>query len=641
MADIPDPSEIAGLIAQAPSGGDEILDVLARRFESTGGGAGFGWVASQVFGLKLRLEGRIDSWDADAVTEILLGGYPASVVLEPASYATVVDGTAALMRFLGETRVIDKGLATAIADHVVRIGPRFHSMMADPENWSSGKRLWAGAQAEGIDMDDADAMGRWMEDFNSLSFEERGAILGPAKQIPSRFTGVMPKLPPVVLAPTHELERAANESVWFKRVCGFVDFIGDGRALTTTLNLKLADGRALVELLGTGEEFDPAIGDRVFKTRSSGDLGCLDMVFRLAVTSRMAKIVGKRVVPGPKARRVNEPLECVYGLWLALLGIVGPTKHRYRTDAYGFGWFAEELDSQLRPLLVDLYCFGAAEIDEVADDMWAHLGRVYDLSTVKESTLSLHAGSVTNQLRHALSLFEELAIVTVENTETVPSEYGRPKTVGGTVSLAPFGVWAMQRLLSSEVEAPVVGALRQAPAVDLLSAAADMSEQESAAEIGVWIADHGAAGADELVDALGQVGTTGRELAFHALLGMGALARNAVERLSTVDDLAPFVTIFRVESLDASFDEMDCRGDPDRFVRLLSMVVELFGPIAASTAWAGPAAGEAGLASMLDKVWRVDDPDTALVLGAIGSEHPDKVVARVARKALFKHRSRG
>ena len=54
---------------------------------------------------------------------------------------------------------------------------------------------------------------------------------------------------------------------------------------------------------------------------------------------------------------------------------------------------------------------------------------------------------------------------------------------------------------------------------------------------------------------------------------------------------------------------------------------------------AGLAAGSAGLPALLDASWRVRRDETEIVLAAIGAEHPDPVVAKAARKALFKHRS--
>ncbi len=49
---------------------------------------------------------------------------------------------------------------------------------------------------------------------------------------------------------------------------------------------------------------------------------------------------------------IESPLDLVYGAVLVMLQRVGPTQHRYRKDHYGFGWYAEELDRQLSPLLL-------------------------------------------------------------------------------------------------------------------------------------------------------------------------------------------------------------------------------------------------------------------------------------------------
>jgi hypothetical protein len=84
---------------------------------------------------------------------------------------------------------------------------------------------------------------------------------------------------------------------------------------------------------------------------------------------------------------------------------------------------------------------------------------------------------------------------------------------------------------------------------------------------------------------------------------------------------------------------MDCGGDADCFIRLLGGVIELWGPEAAVSAWAGPAAKTVGLPAMLERAWRVDRPETEVVLAAIGTVHPDKKAAKAARKALFKYRS--
>jgi hypothetical protein len=134
---------------------------------------------------------------------------------------------------------------------------------------------------------------------------------------------------------------------------------------------------------------------------------------------------------------------------------------------------------------------------------------------------------------------------------------------------------------------------------------------------------------------------TGRGLAFRALLRIGPAAADAVGGLRENPDLADFVTVFRVDTLAASPDEMDRAGDPEGWVRLLHTVLELWGPDAAVSAWAVPAAGAPGIEAMLETVWRIKGEHTEDVLVAVGGHHPDKRIAKAARRALFKHRSAG
>jgi hypothetical protein len=84
---------------------------------------------------------------------------------------------------------------------------------------------------------------------------------------------------------------------------------------------------------------------------------------------------------------------------------------------------------------------------------------------------------------------------------------------------------------------------------------------------------------------------------------------------------------------------MDRSEDAAGWVRLLHTVIELWGPAAAASVWAASASGDRGIEAMLDTVWRVQGEPTEVVLSAIGGHHPDKTIAKAARKALFKHRS--
>lgn len=616
-------------------------DRLIEDFVASGGG-GFGGVAEQVLDFKWGyLDGDLLSWSPADLDEVLFGLYPAKVLLDAEAIAEVPPGFASFLRFLAGRRPEHSPPFEVLAEHVELSASRFISAMNDEDNWSFGKRMWSTALAEGVDLSDEDAIGRWMEDFNSRTLGERDQILG---RLPVPGDGllraVFGSMPPVVLAPEDELRAMAADTVLVRRLTALVRYVGDGRTTTDRGNLKLADGKELVAVLGTDDRFDEQIGDRVFKTKSSEGLSDVDWTYRIALETLMLETEGTKLRPGANAEWAAAPLDAAYGALLVMLKRVGPVQHRYRSDHYGWGWYAEEVDAQLTPLLLELYRDREPrEVDELAETMWNVLQDEYDLSDVPADKLAHHRHLVENATRHALDRLAELGIVEIADEILTPTKYGGVERSGGTVQLAPLGLWAMQRMASKLTDAPIVGALRELPAAELLRAAGDLADDVARGEIDAWVDHHGDAAADELCAALPGADETGRGLGFRALLRIGTPAAAAVETLGEHPDLADFVTVFRVDTLAASLDEMNRAGDPEGWVRLLHTVLELWGPDAAAAAWAVPAAGDPGIEAMLNAAWRVPGFATGEVLAAVGGHHPDKRIAKAARKALFKHRS--
>jgi hypothetical protein len=544
---------------------------------------------------------------------------------------------------LGDAGIMPEDDVARLATSVKRLAPQFRDAALDERNWSMGKRLWSAAQNEGVDPTDPGEVQRFIEDFNRRPIDERDAMLGglPPDHMPALGADLVAPLPPVVLPPTKELESTARQTVGFIRLLRLVRFVGEGRPLTERGNLKLADGNALVGVLETGDRFDGEIGGRVFKTQSSADLNGVDLTLQMAVESELLTRSGRKLLPGTNAGSINEPLVALYGAWLVLLTTIGPTQHWYRRDRYNWDWYAEELDASLPMILLELYRDGCIPIDDVAGDTWAHLETVFDLNDVPSDKLAFHRRSVEWSLRRAFEVFAEMGMVHVADVTETATVYGGKDLSGGTVELTSLGKWAVQRIASRVTSAPVVGELRSLSAAELLTAASDIPEAEARAEIDAWIDHRGEDAAEELVEALRTADETGRGLGFRALIRIGSDAEPAVNRLADDPDFAPYITVWRIDTLAGTRDDMDCTGDPERFVRLLGVVVELWGPAAAVSGWAGPAAGADGLQSMLDEAWRVKRPETEHVLAAIGTEHPDKLIAKTARKALFKHRTSG
>jgi hypothetical protein len=111
------------------------------------------------------------------------------------------------------------------------------------------------------------------------------------------------------------LEAAAGKAELTGQIRSFLAWVGPGRKLTATGRIGLADGRHLVELLGTGDTVDPEIGGRVFKTRSSEDLAHLNRIVEWAKAARLVRVSGTKLMPVKKnATLAERPLDLAVAL---------------------------------------------------------------------------------------------------------------------------------------------------------------------------------------------------------------------------------------------------------------------------------------------------------------------------------------
>ena len=105
------------------------------------------------------------------------------------------------------------------------------------------------------------------------------------------------------------------------QVQDLVAWIGEGRKLTQTGRLTLADARILVESLDTGDRIDPVIGNRVFKTPTSAELIGLTRLVEWAKAASLLRTVKGRIVPVRKHRRfLDDPGRLRPRLFGALAG---------------------------------------------------------------------------------------------------------------------------------------------------------------------------------------------------------------------------------------------------------------------------------------------------------------------------------
>ncbi|MEG3631247.1 hypothetical protein [Streptomyces poriticola] len=222
---------------------------------------------------------------------------------------------------------------------------------------------------------------------------------------------------------------------------------------------------------------------------------------------------------------------------------------------------------------------------------------------------------------------------TVEDTDV--SRYGM-------VRLTPLGRYGMRaRLQEAGFTAPAVGDLAGKDADALLDGTAAFPSAAAHAETEHWLAGREplAAARDLLAAARGSdAGAPLRRLRCQQALSLvGAEAEPALREVLDDAELGGLARVWLTEHGAA-----DVPAPPEAMVFWLTVDT-----VAAQLAAEGNSeelrALVEGLAQQhsgfFDTAWRVDHPATADVLEAMGRLHPDKKVAKEARKAAFKARS--
>jgi hypothetical protein len=212
----------------------------------------------------------------------------------------------------------------------------------------------------------------------------------------------------------------------------------------------------------------------------------------------------------------------------------------------------------------------------------------------------------------------------------------------GMVRLTPLGLYGMRaRLQEAGLVAPAVGDLADKGADVLLDGTADYPPGAALAETEQWLARHEplAAARELLAAARGaDQGAPLRRLRCQQALSLvGAAAEPALREVLDDAELGGLARVWLTE-----------RGAAQVPAPSEEMVFWLtIDTVAAQLAAEGNSAELRGLVEGLaqqhrgffDAAWRVGHPATADVLEAMGRIHPDKRVAKEARKAAFKARS--
>lgn len=225
---------------------------------------------------------------------------------------------------------------------------------------------------------------------------------------------------------------AAEESELIGQVRSFLAWIGDGRKLTQTGRLGLADARHLVESLGTGDAFDQKIGDRVFKTKSSEELVNLNRLVEWAKAARLIRVTGTRLVPVKKnAALPDKPLDLVLALLAAYpkLGKAIFPRNTWRQSIVGDD-FTDIGQALLTALLRHPGASPLAELSGSAYDMVAARYVLARLTDMQHDSLRR---TITVDVRIAMAALHVLGVVVLDQEQD-------------TATLTDLGRYAIRRL---------------------------------------------------------------------------------------------------------------------------------------------------------------------------------------------------
>jgi hypothetical protein len=578
----------------------------------------------------LDVEGPADLGAGD-LRELLLRIYPRKMtVFDPDDTQDTIPAVRDFLAYLAERGEISEGTARALERELDEVAPRFTEAMMDPSNWGMAGSLVQAMAADGVDFDDQAAVDRWISHYNAhlagVDDEDEDDDLVDLKEA----FGLPDQMAPVRLPEPGELAALARRAPLMAQLRKLAWWLGAGRAVTEDEELASGDAAEAAAELGI-------------------DVARLPYLWWMALDAVFIDLDEDQTnaIPGESAHAWDEGDSGeVLDIWEMVFALViGDTLDAAaaldpdRSEGLEFSGHGAALAVTLflaRPdgLLV-------AEVSEVIKASATDELPPAQAEEAWQSWVREHG----DPARLLLDLMAEHHAIQITDTEDGP-----------VARLTPLGLAAVrEQLVESEVEIPLLPDAEHMTAAQLISMTASASEEEFTAETRAWLSYRPAEpAARELLDVAAESDPASRILAVGVVVTeIGALAepvwREALDRIELRpyakaalaapsggdlavaslpglepddDDLAWMITdALAAEGWDDPGD--DASRGPDALTRRLAEAV--------------PAGQELAVFELMA---RVPHPHAADVLTAIGKHHPDKKIAKLARKSAYKAATR-
>ncbi|MEV7007288.1 hypothetical protein [Streptosporangium sp. NPDC051022] len=459
------------------------------------------------------LDGRLAYWDPVQIRRFLLEWIPRYVVAAQDVLDAGPESLLTFLRYLTASGLRDPrgaGLAELEAA-VVSVAAEYPAALVDPLRQSIGKFWTRTALDSGVDLTDPAALDRFRRDVNAGRIPYDADILDKLNM--ARF--LEPEAeeeralaqPPVTLPGAAALSEAAARSETVRRLTALTEWVGtEGRPLTATGNLRLADARALAELLGTGEQ--------ELKVRGSAEMRQVGLLIAWAKKARLVRVSKGRLL---RVARATPILRDPRALWRRAfetffeLGTAVGAPASGRDDP---SMLTELFDELLPDVLNTVYGMpGPVPVTRLQETVWLTCQEYFMIEPGEEESqqetwrrqvdldlvaaFEVLSGLGAVELGHGVA--DELyssdlrganPLLPPEACERLLLRLAEP---GPLVRLSPLGLSAVrERMLAAGRDAPLVGELADAPPAELLGVLAQHYTPESTVvELEGWLAKHG------------------------------------------------------------------------------------------------------------------------------------------------------
>ena len=584
-------------------------------------------------------DGNLASWHVSHVADYLLAWCPRQLSV----LATECDGTREALghwlRFLAAKQLLspESDPLTSLLEAVESLRDDFIAAMGDTRYFGVAKSLFALGSEAGVDMSDPDQIGAFIERFNNLSIEERGALLpdhlfaNPGAPPPTQ------RFAPVIVSSDREVAESLARAPILAKFRDLAAFLAEGRRLTKKGNLTLADARVLVELLDTGDEMDPRYGNATFRTTSSDDLSGLRLIVAWAKKAGVVRVRNGKLVATKRGVGMAKDPSREFNHVIDALFEAGPLALQSWPSQWATVkaiWGSVE-DMSIDLLTVPLVMMTVIPVETLTDAATGEVLAEWRFGADDE-TIRRYVASAVDRMIDAFELggllTRENALDTVEGTASEESR----------VALTPAGVVTVRRLLiAAGFDVPRAGEFVALSLNQLFETLHDEDEEFVRAELLAWCRARDLAEAiGDVARALADLDDPARQIEVLEVLAELDVAGAAVHvrELATRPETAGFSLAWLADRHLIEEEDLWERAGPVAFLDVLVHRILVQGPegLLRTLALVG---NDRAQCAWLDTTWRIPSPSVLMVLTVTDQIHPSKVVRKAARKALFKRRS--